>query len=154
MYPPVVLWRVLLQPAQSVSENVQVGTAFLEICTTTEPWVCFFQIHPQSHHLFPVCCSWRCHVTRQLFCTVHDVSSVNGKKIGSCCQCSFPSGIGKAQNLSDQWLFLPNFLFSTMSSVLSRTSSLLSLDMGIFKDVKLDAPVSRMIASARSRSAS
>ena len=42
----------------------------------------------------------------------------------------------------------PNFLFSTMSSVLSRTSSLLSLDMGIFKDVKLDAPVSRTIGSA------
>ena len=42
----------------------------------------------------------------------------------------------------------PNFLFSTMSSVLSRTSSLLSLDLWIFKDVNLDASVSRMIASA------
>ena len=41
-----------------------------------------------------------------------------------------------------------------MSSVLSRTSSLFSMDMVNFKDVKLDAPVSRMIASACSRSAS
>ena len=41
----------------------------------------------------------------------------------------------------------PTFL-SIMSSVLSRTSSLFSLDMGNFKDVRLDAPVSRMIAFA------
>ena len=44
-----------------------------------------FQIPPQSHHFLPVCCCWRGHVTCQLFRTVHDVSSVNGKKIGSCC---------------------------------------------------------------------
>ena len=49
---------------------------------------------------------WRGYVTCQLFCTVHDVSSVDGKKIGSCCQCSMPSGFGKADDLSDQWLFL------------------------------------------------
>ena len=64
-----------------------------------------FRMAPQSHHLLPISCCWRCHVTCQLFCTVHDVSSVNGKKIGSCCQCSIPSGFGRAQNLSDQWLF-------------------------------------------------
>ena len=70
------------------------------------------------------------------------------------CQCSIPSGFGRAQNLSDQWLFLHASTFPILSSpqcrssVLSRTSSLFSLDMGIFKDVKLDAPVSRMIASA------
>ena len=123
------------------------------MCTTTEPLVCF-QIPPQSHHLLPVCCCWRCHVTCQLFCTVHDVSSLNGKKIGSCCRCSFPSGFGRAQNLScpiSGCSFMPNFpnnLFSTMPSVLSRTSSLLSWDTEIVKDVKLDAPVSRMIATA------
>ena len=55
---------------------------------------------------FPICCCWRCQVTCQLLCTVHDVSSVDGKKIGSCGQCSIPSGFDKAQNLSDQWLFL------------------------------------------------
>ena len=42
----------------------------------------------------------------------------------------------------------PNFLFSTMSSVLSRTPSLLSVHMWIFKGVKLDAPVSRRIVFA------
>ena len=49
---------------------------------------------------------------------------------------------------------LPNFLFSIMSSVSSRTSSFLSSDMKIFRDVKLDAPVSRMISSACFRPAS
>ena len=48
----------------------------------------------------------------------------------------------------------PNFLFTTMLSVLSRTSSLVSLDMEVLNDVKLDALVSRMIAPACFRSAS
>ena len=47
-----------------------------------------------------------------------------------------------------------NFLFPTMSSVLSRTSSMLSLDMGFSKGAKLDAPVSRAIVSAYFWSAS
>ena len=84
----------------------QVGTAFLEMCAKIEPRGLFFQIPLQSHHLLQVCCCWRCHVTCQLFCTVHDVSSVNSKKIGSCCQCSIQSCFGWAQNLSDQWFFL------------------------------------------------
>ena len=31
---------------------------------------------------------------------------MNGKEMGSCCHCPFPGGFGRAQNLSDQWLFL------------------------------------------------
>ena len=79
----------------------QVGTAFLETRTTIELWVCFSNTSPTSP-LLPVCCCWSCHVTCQFFCAVHDVSSVDGKKVGSCCQCSTPSGSGRAQNLSDQ----------------------------------------------------
>ena len=106
MYPPVVLRRLLLQPAQSVSENAPCWHGVSWNLYHNRTLGLFFKYLSQSHHLLPVCCSWRCHVTCQLFCTVHDVSSVNGKKIGSCCQCSIPSGSGRAQNLSDQWLFL------------------------------------------------
>ena len=87
------------------------------------------RIPPQSHHLLPICCCWRFHVTCQLLCTIHDVSSVNGKKIDSCGQCSIPSGCDKAQNLSDQWLFLHAQLsqFSFLHNVICFVSHFLIL---------------------------
>ena len=135
----------------------QVGTASLETCTTIEPRVCFSNTSPISH-LLRVCCCGCCHVTCQFFCAVYDVSSVNGKKIGSCRQCTLQSGFGRAQNLSDQWLFLHAQLsqLSPLHFVVCFVShTILALfGHGIFKDVRLDAPVSRMTASARFWSAS
>ena len=102
----------------------QVGTAFLEICATTEPWVCFSNTSPISP------------------------SSPNLLLLALPCDVS----------LYTEWFpqLSPTFpIFSPpQCRLLSRTSSLFSMDMVNFKDVKLDAPVSRMIASACSRSAS
>ena len=143
VYPPVVLRRVLQQPAQSVSENVSSWHGVFEICPQPNP-ESVFQIPPQYHHLLPICCCWRCQC---------DVST----PLRNCLVCQGQEKLAIAANalyrvvstglkicpinvLSFMPNF-PNFLFSTISSVLSRTSSLFSLDIGIFKDVKLDAPV-------------
>ena len=153
----------------------QVGTAFLEICTTTEPWVCSSNaspISPSSPNLllfalpFDVStpfaqymmsplstarklavaanalyrvvstrlkiCPISFHVTCQLLCTVHDVSSVNGKIIGSSGQCPIPSGFDRVENLSDQLLFLRAQLsqFSLLHSVVCFVSHFLLVLFG------------------------
>ena len=146
MYPPVVLRRVLLQLPKLCLRTFQVGMAFLEICTTTEPGS-VLQIPSQSHHLLPICFARYMmsplSMARNLAVAANALYRVvsTGLKICPISGCSFMPNF-------------PNFLFSTMSSVLSHTSSLFSLDMVIFKDVKLDASVLRMNASACFRSAS
>ena len=107
--------------------------------------------HPVKQH-FACCCEHNrtatvplrcllCQWQEKLAVAANDQNRVvsTGLKICPISGCSFMPNF-------------PNFLFSTMSSVLSRTSSLFSLDMGLFKDVKLDATVSRMITSACFRS--
>ena len=150
MYPPVVLRRVLLP--NLCLRKFQVGTVFLEICTTIESWVCSSNtspISPSSPNLLLL--AWPCDVSTLLHST-------------RCLLCQWQESWQLRPVLYTEWFrqgsksvrpvavpFMPNFpnfLLSTMSSVLSRTSSLFSLVMGIFKDVKLDAPVSRTIASA------
>ena len=79
MYPPVVLRRVLLRPAQPVSEYVASWHGVLKLVPQSNSGS-VFQIPPQPHHLLPVCCCLCCHVTCQFFCAVHDVSSVDDKK--------------------------------------------------------------------------
>ena len=66
-----------------VCERFKLARRFLKIVPQLNPGS-VLQIPPQSHHLLPICCCWRGHVTCQLLCTIHDVSPVDGKKIGSC----------------------------------------------------------------------
>ena len=132
-------WRELRShlPPNLCLSTFQVDTAFLEICTTIEPWS-VFHIPLQSDHLLPVCCCWRGHATCQLFCT-------NTR----CLLCQWQENWQLLPMLYTEWFrqgsrsvpqvvvpscpIFPIFLFSTMSSVLSRTSSLLSLEMGFSK---------------------
>ena len=117
----------------------QVGTAFLEIGTTNEPWVCFSNtspISPSSPNLLllalPCDVSTPFHNTRCLL--------YHGKKIGSCGQLSFPNGFDKPQNLSDQWLNLHAQLsqFSLLHNVVCFVSHFLLVLFGrgkMFKNV-------------------
>ena len=109
----------------------QVGTAFLAICTTTELWVCSSNTSPISPSFpnllllaLPCDVSTPLHSTRCLLC--------QWQEIGSCGQCSFPSGFSRAQNLSDQWLFLHAQLshFSLLHNVVCFVSHFLLVLFG------------------------
>ena len=75
--------------------NLCLRTAFLEICTTSEPWVCSSNTSPIS---LPRDAPTPLHSTRCLVCQLQENWQLRPMLL--------PSGFDKAQNLSDQWPFL------------------------------------------------